>query len=61
MPKATYNKNNEGITHFQPGSSTTPAKWDIEIISKPGGQRNMPTTPEFGHISREIRESEVLL
>ena len=59
MPETAQQENDERITDYLRLGATTPTHGDIDIVSKPGRQRNVPSTPEFSDIATEIRHVEI--
>lgn len=59
MPQTTHQKNDKGIADdFGFGGAAT-SQGNVDIVTKPGGERNMPATPELGYVTAEIRHVEV--
>lgn len=59
MPQATHQKYDKGIADdFGFGGAAT-SQGNVDIVTKPGGERNMPATPELGYVTAEIRHIEV--
>lgn len=59
MPQTTHQKDDKGIADDFGFGGTAASQWNIDIVTKPGGERNMPATPEFGYVTAEIRHVEV--
>ena len=59
MPKATNPPNDIDITDNLPLFASATSQREINIVAKPCGQRDMPSTPELRNTTREIREVEV--
>ena len=47
MPEAAEKKNSDQVEIGTGRGSAGAAKWKVEIITKPGGQRDMPAPPKF--------------
>ena len=59
MPESADQENDKGISDAHPFAAAAASQRDIEVIAEPGGQRNMPSAPEFGNIPGEIGESKI--
>ncbi len=59
VPKSADEENNQSVAHNLPLAAPAAAERDVDVVAKPGGERNMPSAPELCHIAREIREGEV--
>ena len=59
VPKARQKKDDKSVADDFPFPDARAAKRNIDIIAKPSGEGNVPTTPELGYVTREIRVVEV--
>ena len=55
-----YEKDDKGISDLIPGSPATSSQRNVEIISEPSTKGDVPSTPEFCNIPREVGECKVL-
>ena len=42
-----------------PLATIAAAQWEIDVVAKPGGQRDVPATPKLGYASGEVGEIEI--
>ena len=59
MPQTAHQEDDKGIADDFGFGGTATSQGNIDIVTKPGGERNMPATPELGYITAEIRHVEV--
>ena len=59
MPETTNEENDEGVEHHAALGNTATSHGDVDIVSKPSGQRDMPPPPKFSQITAEIRYIEI--
>lgn len=59
MPKAGKKEDDKSVADDFPFPDARAAKRNIDIIAEPRCERNMPTTPELGYVTREIGIVEV--
>ena len=38
------------ISYFYPGPAATSTQWNVKVITKPGCQGDMPTSPKLGNV-----------
>ena len=60
MPDATHQESHEDIPIISGFAATVATHWDIDVLGKPSGQRDMPTLPKVGDANGKIRSSEVV-
>lgn len=62
VPKTTDQENNKDIPEqHKPAANFTAAKWDVKIVPEPGWKGNVPASPKFGNVPREVRIGKVSL
>ena len=59
MPEAADEEDDKGVAHHLPLADTTAAQRDVDVVTEPGGQRDMPAAPELGNVAAEIGVGEV--
>ena len=59
MPQTTHQKDDKGIADDFGFGSAAASQGNVDIVTKPGGERNMPATPELGYVTAEIGHVEV--
>ena len=52
-------ENEKGVSDRIPFAISRPTKRDVQVVSEPSRKRDVPTTPELGNVSREIRHLEI--
>jgi hypothetical protein len=60
VPEAADRKGHQDIANSALGVCAASPKWDIEVVAEPRRKRNMPPTPEFSDIAREVWISKIL-
>ena len=60
MPQSAHGKNNEQVEEPVPSVYATAAKGDVDVVSEPRGERDVPTAPELRNGFRQIGLTEVL-
>ena len=60
VPQPAEQEDDKGVAHHLVLACPAPAKRDIDIVAKPGVERNVPPAPELTYVAREIRVAEVL-
>ncbi len=43
-----------------PAPTLAPSQGNIQVIPEPGGKRNVPSSPEFSNVPREVGKGKVL-
>lgn len=61
MPEAADQENDEGVADDLGLGATASSQGDVEIVPEPGGEGDVPSTPEFGDIAAEVGNVEVSL
>src|SRR6516162_5125733 len=59
MPETAEKENRKQIEAYPGITAPVAPERNVEIISKPVGQRNMPALPEFAYRLGDVRENEV--
>lgn len=59
MPQTTHQEDDKGIADDLSFGGAAASQGNVDIVTKPGGERNMPATPELGYVTAEIRHIEV--
>ena len=59
MPEAAHKENDEGVSDDLCFRYTASAQWDVDIISEPCRERDVPPAPELSNVPAEIRHVEV--
>ena len=54
MPKTTYGKNNNRIERRTEQTFTRASQWEVNMLTEPSGQSDMPTSPEVLDVGGEI-------
>jgi len=60
MPQAGDGKREQDVEHPPPLRNPVASQWNINVIAKPGRERDVPPTPEFPETLCQIRSPEVL-
>ena len=60
VPEAAEQKRHRQIQHAPGFRTLSTPKGDVNIISYPGGQRHVPSSPEIGDRGRQIGPAEIL-
>ncbi|MCY1538145.1 hypothetical protein D9M68_736700 [compost metagenome] len=59
MPETAEQENDKGITDALPCRYLAAPQGDVYIIPEPGGQRDVPSAPEFCNIAGKIRIGKI--
>ena len=59
VPEPTEQEDGENISHPKRARYSVSAQGSVEVIPKPGGERDMPAPPEICHRIREIGTPEI--
>lgn len=60
VPEAADQEDDEGVAQHLRKGAFAAAKGKIDVVTKPGGERNVPAAPEFGNVTGEIGVGKVL-
>ncbi len=60
MPNASSKHGEKQVATSPDHAATTAAKWNVEVITEPSGERDVPSVPEVSEVTAAIGEEEVL-
>ena len=60
VPEAGEEPNDKQVQNYPAGFDSRSAQREIYVVPEPGGERDMPSAPEFGQVIRDIGEVKVL-
>src|SRR5205823_3016347 len=60
VPQAAQGESDQSIDRLAHRATATAAQRDIDIVTNPGAQGDVPALPEGGQVTRQVRPAEVL-
>ena len=59
MPEAAHKEDDEGVADARQEGAAAPSQRDVEVIAEPGGEGDVPPSPELCDVAREVGVGEV--
>ena len=59
MPESADQEDDEGVEYYTRPRHAAASERNVDVVAKPGSERDVPSTPELGNIATEIGNIEV--